>query len=139
MGSLAIRTYTLVIGLICGCAVAWTLDQQHAAASAQADTRRWQQLAAATVTHDRTTTRVNHRLVRRYNKLVADTTRSQHRLLHAIRAERAQSAAAQQATVYRTVSGGTVYTTTPSASGSGSAAPVPAPVNNPTPPVTRTS
>jgi hypothetical protein len=135
MGSNAIRIYTLLIGLICGLAVAWTLDQQHAAASAQADARRWQQLAVATVAHDRATTRKNHKLVRQYNTLVSRTTRSQHRLLQAMQEAQAQSTAAQQATVYRTVSGGTVYVP----SSSKSAAPTPAPVTTTTPPVTRTS
>ena len=31
MTSLAIKAYTVVIALVCGAALAWSIDQQHAA------------------------------------------------------------------------------------------------------------
>ena len=134
MSSVAIKTYTVVIALICGATLAWSINQQHLAATSAADARSWQQLARATVAHDRATTHANHLLVTRYNHLVHHTTAAQKKLLQAVKA--AQSAAAttsSQATVYHTVPGGTVY----APASSSVAAPTPAPVS--TPPTTRTS
>ena len=106
MTSVAIKTYTVVIALICGATLAWSIDQQHVAATSAADARNWQRLARATVAHDRATTHANHLLVTRYNRLVHRTATAQMKLLRAVKA--AQSAAAtagSQATVYRTVAG----------------------------------
>jgi hypothetical protein len=131
MSSIAIKTYTVVIALICGATLAWSIDQQHIAATSAADARNWQQLAKATVAHDRATTHANHLLVSRYNHLVHRTAAAQKQLLRAVKA--AQSAAAttgSQQTVYHTVSGGSVYAST-------SAAVAPTAVS--TAPTTRTS
>jgi hypothetical protein len=134
MTSVAIKTYTVVIALICGATLAWSIDQQHVAATSAADARNWQRLARATVAHDRATTHANHLLVTRYNRLVHRTVTAQTKLLRAVKA--AQSAAAtasSQATVYHTVPGGTVYA--PASSSSSVAAPAPVSA----PPTTRTS
>jgi hypothetical protein len=133
MSSIAIKTYTVVIALICGATLAWSINQQHVAATSAVDARNWQQLAKATIAHDRATTHANHLLVSRYNRLVHRTAAAQKQLLRAVKA--AQSAAAtagSQSTVYHTVSGGSV-----SASTSGAAVATPTPVS--TAPTTRTS
>jgi len=135
MSSVAIKAYTVVIALICGATLAWSIDQQHVAATSAADARSWQHLARATVAHDRATTRANKVLVARYNRLVHRTAAAQKRLLQAIKdAQSAAATAGTPATVYRTVSGGAVSAPSSSAS---TATPVPAPVS--TPPTTRTS
>jgi hypothetical protein len=135
MSSVAIKTYTVVIALICGATLAWSINLQHVTATSAADARNWQLLAQATVAHDRATTRANHLLVSRYNHLVHRTAAAQKQLLRAVKA--AQSAAAtagSQPAVYHAVSGGTIYA--PSSGGT-AAAPTPVPVS--TPPTTRTS
>lgn len=134
MSSVAIKTYTVVIALICGATLAWSINQQHLAATSAADARNWQQLARATVAHDRATTHANHLLVTRYNHLVHHTAAAQKKLLQAVKAAQSAATANSQATVYHTVPGGTVYAP---ASTSSVAAPTPAPVS--TPPTTRTS
>ena len=91
MTSVAIKTYTVVIALICGATLAWSINQQHLAATSATDARSWQQLARATVAHDRATTQANHLLVTRYNRLVHRTAAAQKKLVHAVKA--AQSAA----------------------------------------------
>jgi hypothetical protein len=134
MTSIAIKTYTVVIALICGATLAWSIDQQHVAATSAADARNWQRLARATVAHDRATTHANHLLVTRYNRLVHRTTTAQRKLLRAVKtAQSAAAAASSQATVYHTVPGGTVYAPATSSS----SVPVPAPVS--APPTTKTS
>ena len=134
MTSIAIKTYTVVLALICGGALVWSIDQQHAAAAGAAEVRAWQHVVAATVAHDRATTRANHLLVVRYNALAHKTAQSQAKLLHALSAARtATRAAATQSTVYRTVSGGTTYTPAPATTVTAT----PAPVS--TTPTTRTS
>ena len=143
MTSIAIKTYTVVLALICGGALVWSIDQQKAAAAGAAEVRAWQHVVAATVAHDRATTRANHLLVVRYNGLAHKTAQSQAKLLHALSTARAASrAAATQSTVYRTVSGGTVYTPAPATSTTTTApattvTATPAPVT--TTPTTRTS
>jgi hypothetical protein len=134
MTSLAIKTYTVVIALICGATLAWSINQQHLAATSATDARNWQQLARATVAHDRATTHANHLLVTRYNRLVHRTAAAQKKLVRAVKAAQSTAATAgSQATVYRTVSGGTVY----APASSSVPAPTPAPVS--APPTTRTS
>ncbi len=142
MTSLAIKAYTVVIALVCGAALAWSIDQQHAAVTAQADARAWQRLAAATVAHEKAITHANRRLVVRYNRLVHRTTASQRRLMHAVKvANSAATTAGPQPTVYQTVSGGTV--TAPSTGSATSPAPAaptaPAPAPVVTTPTTHTS
>ena len=133
MTSVAIKTYTVVIALICGATLAWSINQQHLAVASATDARNWQQLARATVAHDRATTHANHLLVIRYNRLVHRTAAAQKKLVRAVKAAQSTAATAgSQATVYRTVSGGTVY---PPASSSTAVAPTPVS----TPPTTRTS
>ena len=133
MSNVVIKVYTVLIALVCGATLAWSIDQQHVAAASAADARSWQQLAKATVSHDRATTRANHVLVARFNRLVHRTAAAQKRLLQAIKdAQSAAATAGTPATVYRTVSGGTVY-----GPSSGGATPAPASVS--TPPTTRTS
>lgn len=138
MTSAALKAYTIVIALICGAALAWSIDQQHLAASTAADARNWQQLAAATVAHDRATTRANRLLVVHYNRLVHRTAIAQRRLLLAIKRARAASvrAAATQSTVYQTVPGSTVSAPPAAAP---AASPVAAPAAAPAAPTTRTS
>ena len=85
MTSLAVKVYTVVIALVCGAALAWSIDQQQTAVTAQGDARAWQRLAAATVAHDKAITHTNRRLVFRYNRLVHRTAASQRRLIHAIK------------------------------------------------------
>jgi hypothetical protein len=143
MTSIAIKTYTIVLALICGGALVWSIDQQHAAAASGAEARAWQHVVAATLAHDRATTKANHLLVVRYNELVHKTAQSQAKLLHALSTARAaNAAAATQSTVYRTVSGGTVYTPAPTTTTSAPAPVATAPAA-PTPvattPTTRTS
>lgn len=133
MSSVALKTYTVMVALICGATLAWSIDQQHVAATSSADARSWQHLAKATVAHDRATTRANHLLVARYNRLVHRTAAAQKRLLRAIKDAQAAAPTGTPATVYRTVSGGTVY----APSGGTTAATTPAPVS--VPPTTRTS
>lgn len=140
MTSFAVKVYTVVIALVCGAALAWSIDQQHAAVTAQADARAWQRLAAATVAHDQAITHTNRRLVFRYNRLVHRTTASQRRLIHAIKIANSAAATTPAPTVYQTVSGGTV--TAPSTGSATSrpaspTAPAPAPVV--TTPTTHTS
>lgn len=142
MTSLAIKVYTVVIALVCGAALAWSIDQQHAAVTAQADARAWQRLAAATVAHDKAITHTNRRLVFRYNRLVHRTTVSQRRLIHAVKiANSAAAPPASQPTVYQTVSGGTVTApSTGSATSQPPASPTtPAPTPVVTTPTTHTS
>ena len=136
MSSVVIKVYTVLIALMGGATLAWSIDQQHVAATSAADARGWRQLAKATVAHDRATTHANKLLVARYNRLVHRTAAAQKRLLQAIKdaQKSAAATAGTPATVYRTVSGGTV--SAPS-SGTTTATPVPAPVS--TPPTTRTS
>ena len=86
MTSVAIKTYTVVIALICGATLAWSINQQHLAATSATDARNWQQLARATVAHDRATTRANHLLVTRYNRLVHRTAAAQKKLVRAVKA-----------------------------------------------------
>lgn len=131
MTSVAIKTYTVVIALICGATLAWSINQQHLAATSATDARSWQQLARATVAHDRATTKANHLLVTRYNRLVHRTAAAQKKLVHAVKAAQSAATTGSQATVYRTVSGGTVYAP------ASSSVPAPAPVS--APPTTRTS
>lgn len=135
MSSVAIKVYTVLIALICGATLAWSIDQQHVAATSAADARGWRHLAKATVAHDRATTHANKVLVARYNRLVHRTAAAQRRLLQAIKdAQSAAAAAGTPATVYHSVSGGTVSATP---SGAATATPAPTPVS--TPPTTRTS
>ena len=141
MTSFAVKVYTVVIALVCGALLAWSIDQQHTAATAQTDARAWQRLAAVAVAHDKAITHTNRRLVFRYNRLVHRTAASQRRLIHAVKiANSATTTAASPSTVYQTVSGGTV--TAPSTGFATSqpaspTAPAPAPVV--TTPVTHTS
>jgi hypothetical protein len=133
MSSIAIKTYTVVIALICGATLAWSINQQHVAAASAVDARNWQQLAKATIAHDRATTHANHLLVSRYNRLVRRTAAAQKQLLRAVKAARSSAATAgSQSTVYHTVSGGSAYAST-----SGAAVAAPTPVS--TAPTTRTS
>jgi hypothetical protein len=133
MSSIAIKTYTVVIVLICGATLAWSINQQHVAAASAVDARNWQQLAKATIAHDRATTHANHLLVSRYNRLVRRTAAAQKQLLRAVKAARSSAATAgSQSTVYHTVSGGSAYAST-----SGAAVAAPTPVS--TAPTTRTS
>jgi hypothetical protein len=135
MSSVAIKVYTVLIALICGATLAWSIDQQHVAATSAADARGWRHLAKATVAHDRATTHANKVLVARYNRLVHRTAAAQRRLLRAIKdAQSAAATAGTPATVYHTVSGRTV-----SAPSSGAATATPAPTPVSTPPTTRTS
>ena len=142
MTSLALKVYTVVVALICGAALAWSIDQQHAAQAAATNARDWHRLAAATLAHDKATTKANHLLVVRYNHLAHRTTASQAKLLRALKQARTASVAAQpQSTVYNTVPGGTVYapsaTSTATPPVASAPAPTPAPVSSP--PTTRTS
>ncbi len=142
MTSLAVKVYTVVIALVCGAALAWSIDQQHTAVTAQGDARAWQRLAAATVAHDKAITHANRRLVLRYNRLVHRTAASQRRLVHAIKiANSTATTAASPPTVYQTVSGGTV--TAPSTGSATSQPPAtpttPAPTPVVTTPTTHTS
>ena len=132
MTSVAIKTYTVVIALICGATLAWSINQQHLAATSATDARNWQRLARATVAHDRATAHANHLLVTRYNRLVHRTAAAQRKLVRAVKAAQS-TAAGSQSTVYRTVSGGTVYAP------ASSSVPVPAPAPVSAAPTTRTS
>jgi hypothetical protein len=85
MNSLTHRLYTVAVALICGIAIAYTINQQHRAAVWQTEAQGWQQLAARTVQRDRVANRRMRVLVRRYNQLVVDTRSSQRRLLNAAR------------------------------------------------------
>jgi hypothetical protein len=124
MNSLALRFYTVAVALICGIAIAYTIDQQHQAATWQTEAQGWQQLAARTVQRDRLAHRRIRVLVRRYNQLVVDTRSSQRRLLNA----------AQQSTALATSSVSTGFSGTAGAS----TVPAPAPVTA-QPPTTATS
>jgi hypothetical protein len=127
MNSLALRLYTVVVALVCGGAIAYTIDQQHQAATWQTELAGWQQLAARTVKQNRL---ANHRvriLVHRYNKLVVATNASQRRLLSAAK----KSAAAS------TYTASSSYVSSGYSSGGAAptavSAPAPAPVAAPAP------
>jgi hypothetical protein len=125
MTSTGLRIYTTIIALICGAAVAWSIHQSSLASSWQADARSWHTVAQRTVWHDhQTSIRMRH-LVGRYNRLVVQTRRSEHKLLTGIRRAQATGAAL------------------PSASFASAAGPIsaPAPVAAPAPapPTTHTS
>ena len=125
MTSTGLRLYTTVIALICGAAVAWSIHQSSLASSWAADSRSWHAVAQRTVLHDRATGAHMRRLVRRYNRLVIQTRRSERRLLAAVRKGQASAAGV------------------PAASFASSSGPVsaPAPVASPAPsaPSTHTS
>jgi hypothetical protein len=136
MTNIALRVYTAVVALVCGGAVAYSIDQQRVAAAASADARSWQAAVQRSVHHDRATLRTNRLMVRRYNVLVRRTKRSERRLLAALATARSQAAApayAAQATVYRTVS----TPAAPTAAPVPVSAPTPVPVSSP--PTTKTS
>jgi hypothetical protein len=139
MTSTALRIYTVVVAGVCAVAVVLSLHAQNMASGWRADSRAWKQLVQTTVLHDRAATRQAHQMAIRYNRLIRRTTRSQRRLVAALR--RAQTASS---TVYAPQS--TVYRTVGSSSGGGStaAASAPVPVSSPAPapsppPTTRTS
>ena len=92
MTSTGLRIYTTLIALICGAAVAWSIHQASLAASWQADARSWHAVAQRTVLHDRSTTVHMRRLAHRYNRLVIQTRRSEHKLLASIRLGQAPGA-----------------------------------------------
>lgn len=117
MNSLALRFYTVAIALICGGAIAYTINQQQQAATWQTEAASWRQLAAKSVRRDRATGHKMRVLVNRYNQLVVDTRRSQRRLL--------RSGATSSGTVYRTVSSAAPI---PSSSAAPTAVAAPAPV-----------
>jgi hypothetical protein len=123
MTSTGFRIYTTIIALICGAAVAWSIHQASLASSWQADARSWHALAQRTVLHDRATSSDMRHLVRRYNRLVIQTRRSERKLLAGIRRGQASTAAL------------------PSASFASAPSPVSSPVASPAPsaPSTHTS
>ncbi len=132
MTSTAIRVYTVVIALVCAVAVVMAMRAQSMAAGWQSDSRAWQTLVSSTVAHDRAASLAAHRMAVRYDRLVRLTTRSEHRMLVALKQAQSGAGSAQQATVYQTV---------PSSGSAPAAAPAPAPVpvSAPAPPTTRTS
>ena len=125
MTSTGLRLYTTIIALICGGAVAWSIHQASLASSWQADARSWHTVAQRTVVHDHATSAHMRHLVRRYNRLVIQTRRSERKLLASIRRGQASS------------------TALPTASFASGSAPIsaPAPVASPAPsaPSTHTS
>jgi hypothetical protein len=126
MASVGIRIYTVVIAIVCGAALAWSIHQSSIASAWQADSLSWHAIAQRIVLHDRVTTRRMRRLVVQYDHLVVRTRRSQAHLLADIRkAERARAAAISvpQQPVY----------------GNAAAAPAPAAVPPPSAAVTSTS
>lgn len=123
MTSTGLRIYTTIIALICGGAVAWSIHQASVASSWQADARSWHAVAQRTVLHDHATSAHMRHLVRRYNRLVIQTRRSERKLLASIRRGQASAAAL------------------PSASFASASSPVSAPMASPAPsaPSTHTS
>ena len=91
MTSTAIRVYTVLIAIVCGAALAWSIHQSSVAAAWQADSRSWQVVAQRSVVHDRVTTQGMRQLVARYNRLVARTRRSERLLLTEVRNARRSS------------------------------------------------
>jgi hypothetical protein len=108
MTSTAIRIYTVIIAIVCGAALAWSIHQSSVAAAWRADSRSWQVLAQRSVAHDRMTTHGMRQLVGRYNRLVARTRRSERLLLTQVRTARRASAtriSLPQPTIYQTAPG----------------------------------
>jgi hypothetical protein len=93
MTSTGLRIYTTIIALICGGAVAWSIHQASLASSWQADASSWHAVAQRTVVHDHGTSAHMRHLVRRYNRLVIQTRRSERKLLASIRRGQASAAA----------------------------------------------
>jgi hypothetical protein len=98
MTSTGLRIYTTIIALICGGAVAWSIHQASLASSWQADARSWHAVAQRTVLHDHATSAHMRHLVRRYNRLVIQTRRSERKLLASIRRGQASSTSLSTAT-----------------------------------------
>lgn len=108
MTSTAIRVYTVLIAIVCGAALAWSIHQSSVAAAWQADSRSWQVVAQRSVVHDRMTTQGMRRLVGRYNRLVVRTRRSERLLLAEVRKARRTSAtriSLPQQTIYQPATG----------------------------------
>jgi hypothetical protein len=133
MTSTALRLYTAVIALVCAVSVVMALHAQSMASGWQSDSRAWQTLVGSTVAHDRAATLAEHRLAVRYDRLVRRTTRSQRRMLAALKRAQSGAATPQQATVYQTVPSAAAPASAPAA------APAPVAVSAPAPPTTRTS
>jgi hypothetical protein len=136
MTSVALRIYTVVIGVVCAVAIVFSLRAQSMAAGWQTDSRAWQSLVRTTALRDRAVTRAEHRLAVQYNRLVRRTTRSQRKLIVALHRAQSATVTAPQATVYSPASA-------PSPVSSAAApAPAPVPVAAPAPapvPTTHTS
>lgn len=107
MTSTAIRVYTVLIAIVCGAALAWSIHQSSVAAAWQADSRSWQVVAQRSVVHDRMTTQGMRRLVGRYNRLIVRTRRSERLLLAEARKARRTSAriSLPQQTIYQPATG----------------------------------
>jgi hypothetical protein len=133
--SIALRIYTAVVALVCGGAVAYSIDQQRVADAAAAQAATWQAQAFRSASHDAATLYMSRRMVRRYNLLVRRTRASERRLVAALNASRSSAIAsyAPQSTVYHTVATGSA----PVAAPVSTPAPTPAPVSSP--PTTKTS
>lgn len=137
MTTVAIRIYTAIVALVCTAALAFALSARDTSGRWREQVAYWERMAGRSQQHDRTTARRIHRLSVRYNRLVAQTRRSQAAMLRALQQARTQGASAQtytQGTVYRTVS---VNDPSPTSGGGGTSNPTP--TNDPPPPTTTAS
>jgi hypothetical protein len=131
MANTALRIYTGVVAIVCAAAIAIALHAQSSATAWQSDSRSWQALVQQTVARDKALAVASRKMAKRYNQLVVSTSRSQRKLMAALK--HAQTAGAAAA-VYTPQS--TVYQTVPSSTSAPAPVSTPAPVS---PPTTHTS
>ena len=124
MTSVAVKLYTVVIGVLCAAALAWTINQSSAASAWRAEAQAWQTAARRTVVHERAITHRYRHLAQQYNRLVVHTRRSQRALVAQMQTAQASVPVSSSATV-------------PASTSVPVAAPAPAPA--PSAPTTRTS
>jgi len=133
----ALRVYTVVVGLVCAIAVTYSLHQQRLTAAMQVKLAAWQTLAQQTVAHDHAATHEAALVAARYNRLVRQTSKSEKKLLHALKQAR-WAAAHPVAPAASASPAPTAYVAAPAPSAPAPvAAPAPAPA--PAPPTTTSS
>ena len=139
MTRVALRVYTIVVGLVCAIAVAYSLHQERLSEAMQQKLSAWQSLAQQTVVHDHAATHEAALVAARYNRLVRRTAKSEAKLLHALKQAR-WAAAHPVAPAASASPAPTSYVGAPVAAPSAAppvAAPAPAPA--PAPPTTSSS
>jgi peptidoglycan DL-endopeptidase CwlO len=135
----ALRVYTIAVGLVCAIAVTYSLHQERLSAAMQQKLAAWQSLAQQTVAHDHAATHEAMMVAARYNRLVRSTAKSETKLLRALKQAR-WAAAHPVAPAAGASPAPTSYVAAPVAAPS-AAAPVaaPAPAPAPAPPTTSSS